>query len=538
MSLTQAEVRFAKACREIIEELLKYDKLDHSIITKVKKEVSHKYRLSKIPANYEILSLATDEELSILRPFLLKKPVRSISGVTVIAVMTKPFPCPHGRCVYCPGGPGSVLGDVPQSYTGYEPATLRGIQNQYDPYRQVRSRIMQLLAIGHVPSKVELIIMGGTFPATPREYQEWFVKGCLDALNSEPSKSLEEAQLKNERAKIRNVGMTIETRPDYSKEPHVDMMLKLGATRVELGVQTVYDWIYEKVERGHTIQDVIEATRILKDSGLKVCYHMMPGLPGSNFEMDLDMFKTIFEDPRFKPDMLKIYPTVVVKGTKLYEWWRRGEYRALSEDEVIELISEMYRYIPKWVRIMRIQRDVPAQYIEAGPKKGNLREYVERKALEKGIRIREIRYREVGRALYKRGIAPKEVVITKEYYEASGGIEVFIAAEDPINDILVGLLRLRIPSEKAHRPEVDARTAIVRELHVYGPQVPVGHSDPLGWQHRGWGRRLLETAEEVARYEFSARKILVLSGVGVREYYRKLGYFRPSDSPYMTKFLA
>ena len=471
----------------------------------------------------------------------VRKLTRMLSGVTVVAVMTAPFPCPHGKCAYCPGGP--EFG-TPQSYYGDEPALMRAMRNDFDPYEQVRDRLNQYLLLGHVPSKVDVIVMGGTFTAMPWSYKLWFVTSVFEAFNRFPEPkpkilpSLEEAHARNETAKIRVVGLTFETRPDWARERHADEMLYLGGTRVEVGVQNIYDDILVKIGRGHTVRDTIEATRILKDSGFKIVYHIMPGLPGSDLDRDLEMIKELFSNPDFMPDMLKIYPTLVIKGTKLYEWWRRGEYRALSEDEVIELISEMYRYIPKWVRIMRIQRDVPAQYIEAGPKKGNLREYVERKALEKGIRIREIRYREVGRALYKRGIAPKEVVITKEYYEASGGIEVFIAAEDPINDILVGLLRLRIPSEKAHRPEVDARTAIVRELHVYGPQVPVGHSDPLGWQHRGWGRRLLETAEEVARYEFSARKILVLSGVGVREYYRKLGYFRPSDSPYMTKFLA
>ncbi len=471
----------------------------------------------------------------------IRKLTRMLSGVTVVAVMTAPFPCPHGKCAYCPGGP--EFG-TPQSYYGDEPALMRAMRNNFDPYEQVRDRLSQYLLLGHVPSKVDVIIMGGTFTAMPWSYKLWFVTSVFEAFNRFPEPKpkilppLEEAHARNETAKIRVVGLTFETRPDWARERHADEMLYLGGTRVEVGVQSIYDDVLMKIERGHTVRDTIEATRILKDSGFKIVYHIMPGLPGSDLDRDLEMIKELFSNPDFMPDMLKIYPTLVIKGTKLYEWWRKGEYRALSEDEVIELISEMYRYIPKWVRIMRIQRDVPAQYIEAGPKKGNLREYVEHKALEKGIKVREIRYREVGRALYKRGIAPKKVVITKEYYEASGGIEVFIAAEDPINDILIGLLRLRIPSEKAHRPEVDARTAIVRELHVYGPQVPVGHSDPLGWQHRGWGRRLLETAEEVARYEFSARKILVLSGVGVREYYRKLGYFRLSDSPYMTKFLA
>ena len=470
----------------------------------------------------------------------VRKLTRLLSGVTVVAVMTAPFPCPHGRCAYCPGGPD--LG-TPQSYYGDEPALMRAMRNNFDPYEQVRDRLNQYLLLGHAPSKVDVIVMGGTFTALPWSYKLWFITNVFEAFNRFPEPkprvlpSLEESHARNETAKIRVIGLTFETRPDWAGKKYTDEMLYLGGTRVEIGVQSIYDDVLRRIERGHTVQDVVRATQTLKDSGFKVVYHVMPGLPGSDLDRDLEMIRELFSNPDFMPDMLKIYPTLVIKGTKLYELWREGEYSALCEEEVVELISEMYRYIPKWIRIMRIQRDVPAQYIEAGPKKGNLREYVERRALEKSIRIREIRFREVGRAIYKRGIYPKKVVITKEYYEASKGIEVFIAAEDPVSDALVGLLRLRIPSEDAHRREVDPRTAIVRELHVYGPQVPVGCDDPYGWQHKGWGRKLLETAEDIARYEFSARKILVLSGVGAREYYRKLGYFRPSDSPYMTKLL-
>ncbi|MGQ4834336.1 MAG: tRNA uridine(34) 5-carboxymethylaminomethyl modification radical SAM/GNAT enzyme Elp3 [Candidatus Asgardarchaeia archaeon] len=541
MSIASSESIFEKACREIINELLKQDALDSSVVNRVKKEVSKKYHLSRMPANYEILSFANEYEYDYLRPFLLKKPVRSLSGVTVIAVMTKPFPCPHGRCAYCPGGPGSVLGDVPQSYTGYEPATMRGIQNQYDPYKQVTSRLNQLRAIGHIPSKVELIIMGGTFPATPKEYQEWFVKRCLDALNGVDSKSLEEAQSINEHAKIRNVGMTIETRPDYSKEPHVDQMLRLGATRVELGVQTVYDEIYELVDRGHTVQDVVDATRILKDSGLKVCYHMMPGLPGSNFERDLEAFRTIFTDPRFKPDMLKIYPTVVVKGTKLYEWWKNGEYTPYTDEQAADLIAEVLHIIPRWIRIQRVQRDIPAYMIDAGPTAGNMRQMaIERLKKKYNELCHEIRCREVGHRYQDLGILPdiNNIKFLVEKYEASEGIELFLSYEDTKNDILIGFLRLRIPSEKAHRPEINSvPTAIVRELHVYGPQLPVGMSakEISEWQHRGYGRKLLQNAEKIAVEEYDAKKMVIISGIGVREYYFKFGY--KHDGPYVSKML-
>ncbi len=470
----------------------------------------------------------------------VRKPTRTLSGVTIVAVMTAPYPCPHGKCAYCPGGPEY---GTPQSYIGEEPALMRALRNKFDPYYQVHDRLRQYLILGHTPSKVDVIIMGGTFTAMPWEYRVWFMTNVYEAFNRFPDPkpeklpSLEEAQLRNETARIRVVGVTFETRPDWAKEKQADEMLYLGGTRVEIGVQSIYDDVLKKVERGHGVKETIEATRILKDCGFKIVYHIMPGLPGSDTDRDLEMIREIFENPDFRPDMLKIYPTLVIKGTKLYEWWRKGEYKALSNEEAIELISEMYRFIPKWVRVMRVQRDVPAPIIEAGPNLGNLREFVEKRALEKGIWIREIRYREVGRAL-RRGRRLGKVIITKEYYEASGGIEVFIAAEDIDNDILVGLLRLRIPSDKAHRPEVDSRTAIVRELHVYGPQVPVGLDIDDAWQHKGWGRKLLSVAEDIARYEFSAKKIIILSGIGVREYYRKLGYFRPPNSPYMMKYLA
>lgn len=471
-----------------------------------------------------------------------RRPSRVLSGVTVVAVMTAPYPCPHGKCAYCPGGPEY---GTPQSYYGDEPALMRALRVGYDPYEQVRVRLRQYEYLGYRPSKVDVIVMGGTFTALPEHYQEWFVTSLFEAFNRYPEDrpeklpSLEEAQLRNETARIRVVGLTFETRPDHISEYVVNRLLYLGGTRVEIGVQSIYDDVLRIVERGHTVKETIKATQLLKDSGFKVVYHIMPGLPGSNFERDLEMVRELFENPDFRPDMLKIYPTLVVKGTKLYQWWVEGRYKALSDEEAVELISEMYRYIPKWVRIMRIQRDLPAQYIEAGPKKGNLRELVELRALSKGIKINEIRFREVGRSLLLRGkkLANVDVLVTE--YEASGGVEVFISAEDTQNDVLVGLLRLRIPSEKAFRPEIDSKTAIIRELHVYGPQLPVGEEPrDIDTQHLGVGAKLLKKAEEVAYSKYDKRKVLILSGIGVREYYRKLGYWREKNSPYMMKLLT
>ncbi len=470
-----------------------------------------------------------------------RKITRILSGVTVVAVMTAPYPCPHGKCIYCPGGPEF---NSPQSYFGDEPALMRAKRVNFDPYEQVRIRLKQYEALGHRPSKVDVIVMGGTFTALPEWYQEWFVASIFDAFNRYPegrSKEpppLEVAQSINESARIRVVGLTFETRPDQINEYQVNRLLYLGGTRVELGVQSIYDDILQLINRGHTVKEVVKATKLLKDSGFKVVYHIMPGLPGSDFRRDLECVREIFDNPDFRPDMLKIYPTLVVKGTKLYDLWIRGEYKALTDEEAVELISEMYRYIPRWVRVMRIQRDIPANYIEAGPKKGNLRELVEAATLSKGIAINEIRYREVGRALYKRNVKPYRADVSVEEYEASGGLEVFISAEDKVNNVLLGFIRVRIPSEDAFRHEIDNKTAIVRELHVYGPQVPVGE-EPLDheFQHRGYGVLLLSKAEELMLNKYDKRKILILSGVGVREYYRKLGYWRERDSPYMMKLL-
>ncbi|MCS7112225.1 MAG: tRNA uridine(34) 5-carboxymethylaminomethyl modification radical SAM/GNAT enzyme Elp3 [Ignisphaera sp.] len=471
----------------------------------------------------------------------VKRPTRMLSGVTIVAVMTRPYPCPHGRCIYCPGGP--EFG-TPQSYIGSEPALMRGIQVNFDPYEQVCLRLKQYEALGHVPSKIEVIIMGGTFTAMPVDYQVSFVASVFEAFNRYPDPrpaslpSLDEAHLRNESARIRVVGLTIETRPDWAKEKQIDFMLYLGATKVELGVQSIYNDVLNLVSRGHTVEDVVEATRLLKDAGYKVVYHVMPGLPGSNLDRDIAMIREIFENPDYRPDMLKIYPVVVVEGTRLYELWRAGMYTALTDDDAVELVSEFYRYIPRWVRVMRIQRDIPAPLIVAGPKKANLRELIEERAIEKGIKISEIRYREVGRQLLYRGRKLGRVSITREYYEASRGMEIFLAVEDTENDIIVGLLRLRIPSEKAHRREICSRTALVRELHIYGPQVPIEARIDDAWQHKGWGAELMSVAEEIARYEFSCNTVYVLSGVGAREYYRKLGYRRLNGAPYMAKELT
>ena len=477
------------------------------------------------------------------KTFNVRKPVRFISGVIVVAVMTRPYPCPHGRCLYCPGG---VTEDTPQSYVKKSPAVLRAVQYDYDPYFQTQARLKQYVAMGHSPSKVEIIIMGGTFPAMPLDYQEWFVANVLEALNRFPRGKprkwiyLEDAQRRNEHANIRCVGLTIETRPDWSQERQIDRFLHLGATRIELGVQTIYEEVLRRIRRGHTVNDTVRATQLLKDAGYKVVYHLMPGLPGSDFDRDFGMFKTIFEDPRFRPDMLKIYPTLVIPGTKLYEEWKRGIYKPYTNEEIVEFLVKVLALIPKYVRIMRIQRDVPVSCVAAGLTIGNLREVVYKRALERGVRPREMRFREVGHVFLREGKipSPQDIRLMRLDYEASNGVEVFLSYEDPVTDSLIAFLRLRIPSPNAHRREIDSRTAIVRELHVYGPQVPVGAKSPFWWQHKGFGRKLLWEAERIASEEFDCKRMIIISGIGVRDYYRKLGYRRLKGSFYMGRRLS
>ncbi len=525
-----------EAVREIIEDLMRAPSPSLNDVSRVKMRVAAKYRLAKIPSNPEIIAALKPNEKRKLLPVLRRKATRTVSGVTVVAVMTMPYPCPQQEpCAYCHGGP--PFG-VPQSYTGLEPAAMRGLQNAFDPYLQVKSRIEQLGAIGHRVDKVELIIMGGTFPATPEAYQQWFVKRCLDALSGVDSVSLEEAKQKAETSPIRNVGITVETRPDWAKEEHVNSMLNMGVTRVELGVQNPSDEIYRLVGRKHTVRDAVEATRIMKDAGLKIVYHMMPGLPGSNIEKDMKAFKEIFTNPAFKPDMIKIYPCLVLKDTKAYEWYVRGEYRPYTDEEAARLIVEVKKMVPPWIRIMRVQRDIPAPLIVAGVKRSNLRQLVQQKLKEQGLRCRCIRCREVGHRLLTDSVKPdpEKVKILTTYYEASEGREIFISAEDTKNDVLIGYLRLRIPSEKAHRPEIKAELcSIIRELHVYGPLVPVGTHMPKAWQHKGYGAVLLSEAERITRQEYGFKKILVISALGTKQYYKRFGY--TYYGPYMSKSL-
>jgi len=538
------------ACRFIINEIMEGNVKSKKELEKLKLKACKDFKLMEFMSNSLLLENATPSERAKISPLIRKKPTRTISGVAVVAVMCKPHKCPHGRCNYCPES------DIaPPSYTGEEPAALRARMFDFDPYRQAYNRLLQLESIGHPIDKVELIVMGGTFPSYFTCYQEWFVTRCIEAMNNYgltdedtkiyirnggiltvPNKFnyLDDIQTANEISSVRCVGMTFETRPDYAKIPDVDRMLKLGVTRVELGVQTIYNFIYKRIERGHRVSDVIESTRILRDSGLKVAMHLMPGL-FSDPERDMRIFHRIFKDDNFKPDMLKIYPCLVTKGSEFYDLWKKGDYIPYTTEEAVDLIVNIKKILPKWVRTMRIQRDIPSQLIEAGVKKSNLGELVYNKLAEENVKCQCIRCREVGHQGV--GVNPVfgDIKLMKEEYSAGMGREIFLSHEDPLNDILIGFLRLRIPSSIAHRKEVDEKTAIVRELHVYGQMAELGQKKDEIWQHMGYGKDLLAEAEKLALETYDKNKLLIISGVGARNYYRKFGYER--EGPYMSKIL-
>jgi elongator complex protein 3 len=473
----------------------------------------------RIPPNSEILADVSPEDRKLLEPFLIKKPMRTSSGVAVVAVMTSPHPCPHGKCSYCPGG---VENDSPQSYTGKEPAARRAERNMFDPYEQVTDRIEQLTAIGHKTDKIDLIIMGGTFTSRDSDYQEWFVRRCFDAMNGKDSDTIADAQTLNETAEHRCVGLTVETRPDVFRKDQIEAAMRLGATRVELGVQILDDGILAGVNRGHGVRDIMESTKECKDHGLKVCYHIMPGLPGSTPENDYERFREVFDNPDFRPDMLKFYPTLVVSGTELYNMWERGEYTPLDVETAVELLSNMKEYVPEYVRIQRIQRDIPVPQITAGILKSNIRQLVQDHMASIGKQCRCIRCREVGHtgAVLNN---PDDVSMKVTEYEASGGKERFIALE--YEDSLIGYVRLRTD---------DSDTATIRELKVFGKITSIGQEGE-DWQHRGFGKRLITEAEKFA-IEDGKKHIRITSGVGVRRYYASVGY--SLDAPYMSKNLC
>src|SRR3989344_6483902 len=549
-----------------------------------------------------------------------KKPVRSVSGVTPLTVVLKPRKCDHGTCIFCPGGD-----YVTQSYTNKSPAIMRALTFNFDPYEQTKSRLNSLIAMGHPTDKIEIIVLGGTFLQYEIDYQYEFIKRCYDALNGKDAKDLEEAKKWNETSQHRCVAMCIENRPDNCSREEIKRMLEFGCTRVEIGIQILDDEIYKKISRGHTVKDVVEATKNLKDAGFKLGYHVMPGLPYSNPQKDIELFEKIFEDGNFRPDQLKIYPCQIVEDSPLAKIYKKIGYEPYNDETTKKILSEMMRLIPGYCRVMRIMREFPKEKVIGTPATLHLRKEVEDEFRNKGIKVKEIRMREIG----FNKLNDENIKLKILEYDASGGKEFFLEIVND-EDILFGLLRLRIFEEELSYPhpptqdlhslgtrdidyscpdfEIDdkisqsqdthsepafgqvsslkkdikvdnvinfkdksfkknssslsinshraeksaegdfgaieisersepnvsnAKRAIVRELHVYGQALNLGDRGEAG-QHKGYGKWLMDEAEKIAK-EQGIEKLEVISGIGVREYYKKLGY--EIEGFYMVKKL-
>jgi elongator complex protein 3 len=457
---------------------------------------------------------------------LRMKPVRTLSGVATVSVLTRPYPCP-GECLFCPDD-----GRMPKSYIADEPGALRAAQNGFDPFRQAASRLASLESVGHPTGKVELLILGGTWCAYPEEYREKFVLRLLDALNGEESVTLAEAQAKNERSARRCVGLVVETRPDTITSAELRGMRRLGVTKIQVGLQSLDDRILALNGRGHTVADARRAFRLMRAAGFKIQAHWMPNLLGATLQSDREDFARLFDDPDLRPDELKIYPTILVKNSLLYAYYERGEYQPYAYEELLELIAEIKPLIPPYCRVNRLARDIPMQHVAAGNTRSNLREEAHRLMAARGSRCRCIRCREV-RA---RRVARGDLRLEELAYAAGGGEERFLSFVSS-DDALAGYLRLSLPggaNPDLAMPDLD-RAAIVRDLHIYGQTVPIGESHAGAAQHLGLGRGLLERAEEIARttgYGFLA----VISAVGTRDYYRGRGF--TDGELYQVKKLA
>lgn len=524
MGKNVSTISFKEIEEEIIREAIQRKSFEKTSFNQTHLDVLRKYKMplargANLLLSYrKMLEAGKINREPRLEELLKFKRVRTLSGVAPVAILTKVAPCP-GDCVFCP-----TEEKMPKSYLSDEPAVMRAIRAKFDAKEQVKARIFALEANGNPTDKVELIVMGGTFSALEKEYQNKFIKGALDGLNEKDSRTIDEAQTINEKAKHRCVGLTLETRPDFITEDEIINMRKLGATRVEIGVQTLDEDILKLTRRGHTNEQTIYATKLLKDAGFKVGYHMMPNLPQSSPEKDRNVLNEIFENNSYRPDQLKIYPCVAVAGSELYGWYKDEKYKPYNDNEIIELLVNFKTGIPHYVRISRLFRDIPTHLIGAGTKLTNLRQIIEKEMRQSDLRCRCIRCREVRD---RQQLNPKDIKLFIEKYKASDGEEYFISYEDEKRETIFAFLRLRIPSNyftgKEHFINELNGSAIVRELHTYGQLTPIGDKGEAV-QHLGLGKKLLKKAEEIAKSEYKISKLAVISGIGAREYYYNLGY--------------
>ena len=527
-----------KKLEQIVIGLIKAKVKTRPHFINVKRQLSNHQKMAS-PLNSDLLKvyqkllkskkIKQDENL---QRILRKREIRTLSGVAVITVITKPYPCP-GKCIYCPGEKG-----MPKSYLSNEPAVMRAIGQKFDPFNQVKIRLQALKNNGHETDKIELIVLGGSWSAYSKSYQTKFIKRCFDAMNKKTAKNLDQAQKWNETAAHRCVGLTLETRPDMINEKEIKRFRELGCTRIELGVQSIYDDILKLNQRGHNIGQTIKATKLLKQAGFKIQYHMMPNLPGSTPARDLKMFKELFSNPDFQPDLLKIYPCVVTKDSVLYNWYRQGKYKPYSDKQLKSLLIKIKQSLPYYVRVTRLIRDIPSESIVAGNKITNLRQLIEHETRGTKLSCKCIRCREAGHQNSE--LEAKNLKLFIKKYQASGGTEYFISFESKNRKTLYAFLRLRLNChpERSEGSQIYKQlpelkdAAIIRELHTYGQLAPIGSKGKV--QHLGLGKNLMAAAEKIVKKN-KIKKIAIIAGIGVRKYYQKIDY--QLEGTYMIKNL-
>ncbi len=508
-----------------------------------------------VPMNYAYLNLIRTQQITpspIFRQFSVSNVVRENSGINEVATMTSPTPfgqnfsCKY-NCAYCPDQPGSV-----RSYIRGGPTAERGFQNDYDPIEQVHDRLSVLFLTGHEVDKLEVSVLGGTWDSYPIDYQEWYITGLYYGANTfyddksatlRPMKTLEEEKLINETALVRVIGLTIETRPDQIDSDEINRLLRYGCTRVQIGVQHLDDRILKIVQRDCYKKDTIRAIRNLKDVGMKVDIHLMPQLPGASVQDDRMMFIEILDNPDVQADQIKIYPCETTPWTKIEKWFLDGTYVPYPNEEMIDMIVDFKITVHPWIRLNRVVRDALPNHAIAGNTHANLRQLIQNEMCKKGQLCRCIRCREVGN-IPSRVNQIQDAVMKIRTYEASEGTEYFISMETPDEKVIYGFCRLRLSVMGGYITNLDGKTvnsvsylnnhAFIRELHVYG-RINRVNSDSGNVQNRGFGRMMIAKAEEIA-YQHGYTKMAIISGVGVREYYRKFGY--ELTGAYMTKDIS
>jgi elongator complex protein 3 len=459
------------------------------------------------------------------------KPIRSLSGVSTVTVLTEPHECP-GECLFCPDDQ-----DLPKSYLREEPGAARAFQNDFDPFLQVQSRLESYQAIGHPIDKIELLILGGSWSAYDESYREWFVKRCLDAMNGSISDTLEEAQIRNQSTASRNVGLVVETRPDTITPRELAHMRRLGVTKVQMGAQSFDDTILKLNCRGHGVKETLDACAMLRAAGFKIVLHWMPNLMGASPDSDREDFGKMWSGGFF-PDEIKIYPTQLLREAPLFRYWQEGKYQPYTTRQLINLLADIKPSIPIYTRVNRVIRDIPANYIQAGSLRSSLRQDVKKELEQRGQRCRCIRCREI------RGntVEADQLILDDFVYHPADAEEHFISYTTA-DDRLAGYLRLSLPSQEPssraemraelnrEMPELQA-AGLIREVHIYGQSLEVGSEKAGAAQHSGLGTHLLEEAERIAASR-GFKKLAVIAAIGTSLYYQKRGFRK--EHLYMTK---